>query len=126
MKFFATASELDFQTKRADWLAAEVEKLEQKLALAEAAIKDERKAKDKFILTAMDQISVKAGLFGQFQKQEKPKEVKPPSYSPEMEARIEAAAKLQREADIDGGYDPHPIEWYVNQIKDNPEAFLPH
>lgn len=129
MKFFATASELDFQTKRADWLAAELEKVEKKLALAEQALKDERKSKDKFVLTAMDQISVKAGLFGQFRKSaDKPKD-KPPEYSPEMEGRIMAAAELQRNADIDNGFDPQPVEFYADKIRQDPngpEGWMPH
>lgn len=121
-KWLARQADLDFQTKRADWLDGQIAHLETRLQLTEKALIDERKAKDKFVLRHSDMMSQKAGLVPAFIKDAEPKEPHKPN--PEEEDRIHSMAEMQRTADIDEGLEPYPIEWYENKLRENPEQYL--
>lgn len=123
---FVKASEIGRLRDERDYLQQCLNREIATNVLLQHQIIDERKAKDRFVNRFCNQLSVKAGLIGVFTKDE-PKQPKLPEvYSPEVENKITAAAEMQRNADIDAGFDPQPIEFYAGQIREDPEKWLPH
>lgn len=129
-KWFAQAGRIatlerenEFLTRQCEFAEDRAIRAEQKVELLEKAVKSERDKRDRFAMTAFDKVTKNTGAFQKsLLEPEKPKPVEP---DPIEESRIEAAAKLQMQADIDSGFDPWPLEEYAKRIADDPKRYLP-
>ena len=93
----------------------ELSRVEQRATLLETALDSERKAHNLVLRRYADQVSKQVGLPQHFVADSKPKPEEVPD--PDVEARIMTLAKMQRDADIDNGEDPWPLEDYANEIR---------
>lgn len=120
---FRKASELDFQDRRIVILESELARANAELTLAKKVIDAARSSENKTLRRHADMMSQKAGLTPAFVKDATPKEAETLiEYDDEMERRITAAAKLQRNIDPE----PQPLEFYEDAVRKDPERYLPH
>ncbi len=118
--------EIDFLRRQCQFAEDRAVHAETKVELLDKSIVSERNKHDKFVALAMDRLVVKNGSYGTFQKELFPKkEALEPTIEPEVLSKIEMAAKEQMDADVAYGYEPQPLEFYVNAIKADPTRFLP-
>jgi hypothetical protein len=117
----ARQTDLDFQTKRADWLDSQLARIEAELKLTQKSLESERKAKDKVLLRHADMMSQKAGLFGAFVKDADPKkpEEKPQVFTSYSETQIRAAAELLHEADP-----VWSVEEHMEAVRQDPDNHI--
>lgn len=119
----------DFK-REVDFLSRQLEFTEQRAISAEARIvkldkrvEFERSKFDKFVYVAMDKLTKNAGTF---QKSLLPPVVeKLVELSPDEQSQIEWVAQLNRDADVDAGYEPQPLEFYIDAIKADPQKYSP-
>lgn len=127
---FRTAGEVASLTRECLFLQKEREKLEWKVAELEKEVKAERAKKDKFVTQFCNQISVKAGLYGQFTNEEvKAQKVEqlPPVLTPFQEEEIATYAAQMRNADIDDGMqNVPPLDMYIQNMRQDPDKYLQH
>ena len=127
---FRTAGEVASLTRECLFLQKEREKLEWKVAELEKEVKAERAKKDKFVTQFCNQISVKAGLYGQFTNEEvkaKAVEQLPPVLTPFQEEEIATYAAQMRNADIDDGMqNVPPLDMYIQNMRQDPDKYLQH
>ena len=127
---FRTAGEVASLTRECLFLQKEREKLEWKVAELEKEVKAERANKDKFVTQFCNQISVKAGLDGQFTNEEvkaKAVEQLPPVLTPFQEEEIATYAAQMRNADIDDGMqNVPPLDMYIQNMRQDPDKYLQH
>lgn len=116
----ARQSDLDFQTKRADWLDGQLARLELELKEAKKALAAERSSKDKFVLRHSDMMAQRAGLTPAFVKDAAPPLPPEPDFTQEDEDRITFMAQANMEADKAQGLTAYPIEHYIDQLKAHP------
>lgn len=116
-------NELDFSRRQLEFAQDRIDAAEIKIDLLEKSVKSERDKRDKFVYVAMDRLTVKSGGYGAFEKALAPKAPeKLPEYTDDgMEAKIQAAAKLQMEIDPD----PRELEFYLKAVRDDPERYMP-
>lgn len=114
----ARQSDLDFQTKRADWLDGQLVRKEQEVKLLQDALVAERKAKDKFTLRHSDMMAQKAGLAPAFIKDAEPKKDVVQELSPADEEELMFLAQANMDADAEAGLPLYPIEHYVSKLKE--------
>lgn len=131
-KWFNQAAQLDTLGRDLDFeqrKSSELEKLlireEDKNALLEKEIKRVNTAKDKIVLRYADQVSKQVGLPQHFVSDviEKPVKDKP-EIDLAKEAQITWLAEENRQADIDRGIEPQPIEWYEDILRENFDKYV--
>ncbi len=129
---FRTAGEVASLTRECLFLQKEREKLEWKVAELEKEVKAERAKKDKFVTQFCNQISVKAGLYGQFTNEEvkaKAVEQLPPVLTPFQEESLRTyATQMRNESIEDGMLNVPPLETYIEGLRQDPELdkYLQH
>lgn len=119
---FRKAQDLDFQDRRIVILESDLARANLELGLAKKAIDTARNSENKTLRRHADMMSQKAGLTPTFVKDAEPKKGLAPD--PDGEERIHSIATIQRQADIDDGLEPEPIEFYVGKLRDNPDPFI--
>lgn len=116
-------NELDFSRRQLQFAQDRIDSLELKNELLEKTIKSERAKHDKFVAAAMDKLTKNTGTFQKIVTPPEPQ--KEPEISEQEMLRIEAAAQLQRDADVASGYEPQNLDFYVSEIKKDPARYLP-
>ncbi len=131
-KWWSQAKHIDLlqrEVKFANDQKAEIEGLlnreETRNALLETALKEEQKAHNMALRRYADQMSKQVGLGQHFVADATPKpESKPLILSAHEEEEVRWAAKAQQDSDIEKGYDPQPIEFYENAIREDRDKFI--
>lgn len=128
-KWFRQASEItrltnevDFLTRRLHFAQGRIDADEQRIEILEKAVKSERDKRDKFVCVAMDKLAGKSTQ--SFERTLFPKEE--PPVKPDVDnTAVTLAAELNREMDIQAGYDPQPLDFYISAIEQDPQKYLP-
>jgi len=115
--------EVDFLTRQLEFAESRALRAEGERDLALKAIVTERTKHDKFVAVAMDKLTKNTGAFQKVVQEPLP--LKPPEPDPIEDAKILAAAEENRDADIEGGFEPWPLEEYARRIKGDLKTYLP-
>ena len=107
--------EIEFLQREKVYLESECTRQDQRISLLETALAKEQKDHNLALRRYADQVSKQVGLPQHFVADAKPKPEEVPD--PDLEARIMTLAKMQRDADIDNGENPWPLEDYANEIR---------
>jgi len=126
-RMLRTAGEVAVLSQQLAFYEEENKKLVWKNEQLDKEVRKERAAKDRILLRYADQISIKSGLYGKFEKDiPKVEEVNEERkiLSMEEEVRIEWLAKSMQNDDIESGIEPPSLETYKDAIRKNPEQYL--
>lgn len=121
---FKTAGEVASLEREAAFLQGLLNAEKERVILLESAIVKERAAKDKVLLRHADIMTRQAKLGEHFVNDALPKlEIEPEPLTLQEIEKLEWAAQVSRDADLEIGIDK-PIEMYLEAVRQDPYRYL--